>query len=310
MSRKATAAARRTRCRTASVPTSTGASGTRRLGLPDAPDRPPRPPRRRAAPPAPRAAGSRRPAASSCAAARRPRRRSGRVLAATRAAQHLLVAWPLTPRHRSGRTAPAPRSGGRPAGGRRPCGCRRRPEGRVAAAAGSSSTERARRTNSSENMPGARVGPAPVDQLERRPSPPAPRGPAARTFSRSGGGQRDRRDGRDQDARGAVAPGPFDQRRRPRCTWARSPPGRRRRARRARRAAASRGTGAQAPARLPTTMGHPALASLPGPGGRAAAAHQPGGQALGPAGGRDQHDDAARAGPHGRGPRPRRAPGR
>ena len=59
MSRKATAAARRTRCSTASVPMSTGVAGSggSSAGRPAA--RPPPPPRPRGAPPAPRAGGSR-----------------------------------------------------------------------------------------------------------------------------------------------------------------------------------------------------------------------------------------------------------
>ena len=65
-------------------------------------------------------------------------------------------------------------------------------------------------------------------------------------------------------------------------------------------AAAGRGTGAHAPARLPTTTGHPARASSHEPVAGQPAPPQPGREPLRPPDRRDQHDGAAVPGAHGR----------
>ena len=143
-------AARRTRCKTASVPTRTGASGTGSFG-PPRPDRSPRPRRSRAMPPAPRGSRLTPRAASSCEAARR-RADHGPRLTAAWAVQTVLA--PRVPHRRTASVA----AGQLPAV---PAGQEPGPAGPVVHAhqrsrvgpLPSSRTARARRTNSSENMP-------------------------------------------------------------------------------------------------------------------------------------------------------------
>ena len=153
------------------APASSGSSPAR----PAASGRPPRPPRPRAARPAPRA-GRLTPARSVFMrnrAARRHTHRSGaRRSAGTRSTVLVLGPRSAAPqRVAAGQLAAV--AAGQQAGAAR-CGCRRTPAAH-APRPGSSRTARARRTNSSENSPGARVRPAAVDALERRPARPAPR---------------------------------------------------------------------------------------------------------------------------------------
>ncbi len=291
MSRKATAAARRTRCRTASVPMSAGAVGSADVGAADA--RPcnlghlhPEQSGQLFAQPA--HAGPQRLHAQPAAGGAHDRPH----VATARAAQDLLVT-----RLRRGGAAP------RAAGQLPAMAARQQPSPTGAVVDAHQGSPFGRRGGIVEHGPGeahellgeqARpgVGTAAVDPFERRPP-----GPLLGCRHRLDGelrapGERHRRDGRDQDARGLGASGPLEQhvdravRRRALLPVGRVMGIEHDRGGEPRH----RGPGAGAAPHDDRPAG-PRL--VPRTGGRAPPPDQARRQALRPAGGGDEHDDAA-----------------
>ena len=199
MSRKATAAARRTRCSTASVPDQDGGRRERRLG-----------PAARGPATSPTSTPSS--AASSSRRRLTPARRvfmrsrpqaaqtTGRVSSQRGQRRHLLARGAAPPPHRSARSGPVRRSAGRPASGRRRCGCRRRPAGRA----------RAPPARRGRNGPGGRTprrtcrcaGRHRDDRPARgRAIPPAPAGASGASVRSPGAGRQRHRAARATPAR-------------------------------------------------------------------------------------------------------------
>ena len=229
MSKNATARARRTRCNTASVPTTTGVSGTTVPGRPSRPGRPPRPPPHRATRPAPRGRRLTPARTSSCGAGRRPRTRP----AGSRHTGDTAGPGPRLARAGRGRSArtssrhsgapPARRSGRRPAVG----------PARAVVDADQSAGGPGVAWRRARCAPGGRAPPRrapsadrrpPVHQLERRPTGPLPRARCARPAHGRCTGQRPAA-GSGRPLRRVpplVAPARRAPRRRGR--WARAPP--------------------------------------------------------------------------------------